>query len=227
MQPAEAEMADEHVRIRSASAVSLVPSEYSAFADVSLGGSSVSSLSSLPDQLCSRLCESLPVPNLQAAEISPQSTHCQTPQQVSSVLTVESDSVLDTRRRKCQTQKPKHRKSDHHPPAGTLMGTGIHCTSSLFRLGQMSSQQAVSESPVSVNESSISASPLSQITFGRNTHGPPTLLVTDALICPVSPSVFDIFTMLIRTAHFLSGVQNSVAPQLPLTSYCNPRNGEV
>ena len=252
MQPAEAETAREQFRVRSASAVSLVPSEYSAFADVSHGRSSASSFSSLPDQLCA----SLPVQNLQAAVTSPQYSHCRTPQQISSVLAAESDSLLDTRRRKFQQQLPKQHRSHYHPPAGTLMGLDLHRTSSPFKpvtTKMLSSQQATSESregvlvsgdhlhnttshtPVSVNRSPISASPLQMsqsftVPFRLNSCSPvntSTLLVADTAICPVSPSVFDIFTMLIRAAHFLSSVQNSVAPQSPLASCANPRNGEL
>lgn len=252
MQPADVEVAGEHVRVRSASAVSLVPSEYSAFADVSLalshGRSSVSSFSSLPDQQYSSLCESLHSQNLQAAE---------KPLQVTSILAAESDSLLDTHRRRFQPQLPNQHESRYHPLAGALLGADLCPTSSPFKpvtIKMVSSEQAVSGSreplsllvsgdrslsvtgnhtPVSFNpgfKSPGQASQSSTLSFGLNSCSrvnTPTPLVDDAAICPVSPSVFDIFTMLIRAAHFLSSVQNSVAPQSPLASCANPRNGEL
>lgn len=252
MQPADVEVAG--VRVRSASAVSLVPSEYSAFADVSLalsrGGSSVSSVSSLPDQQYSSLCESLHSQNLQAAE---------KPLQVTSILAAESDSLLDTHRRRFQPQLPHQHESHYHPLAGALLGANLCPTSSPFKpvtIKMVSSEQAVSGSreplslllssdrshsvtgnrtPVSFNPGFNSASPgqvsqSSTLSCGLNSCSrvnTPTPLIDDAAICPVSPSVFDIFTMLIRAAHCLSSVQNSVAPQSPLASCANPRNGEL
>lgn len=230
-------MAGEHVHVRSASAISLVQSEYSAFADVSLvhGESSASSLSSIPDQQSSRHCLSVLVQNPQTAQISSPYPHCLTPQQVSSVLVTESDSVLDTGRRMLRPRIPKH-QSHNYVPAGAMMQSDVHCTTYPFKQVKILSQDAIfaprasavlsgahshsrnSHTPVSVNQSSQSASPLqisqsSTVSSGLNSPRTPTVLVTDATVCPVSPSVFDIFTMLIRTAHFMSSVQNSVIPQ--------------
>lgn len=253
MQPAaETEMASEHVHVRTASAISLVQSEYSAFADVSLvhGESSVSSLSSVPDQQSSRHCLSVLVQNPQTAQISPPYSHCLTPQQVSSVLVTESDSVLDTGRRMLRPRIPKDQISHNYVPAGALMRSDVHCSTYPFKQVKMPSQDAIyaprasavlsgahshsrnSHTPVSVNQSSQSASPLqisqsSTVSSGLNSPRTPTFLVMDATVCPISPSVFDIFTMLIRTAHFMSSVQNSVIPQSPVADCANPRYGEL
>ena len=248
------EVACECVRVRSASAVSLVPSEYSAFADVSLalshGGSSVSSFSSFPDQLDNSPCESLHSRNLHVAEA---------PLQVTSVLAAESDSLLDTHRRRFQPQLPNQHESHYYPLAGALLGADLYSTSSPFKpvtIERVSSELAVpgsrkplgllvsgdhshsiagNHTPVSINPGFKSVSPVqvSQSSTLSDRHNScirvntPTPLVDDAAICPVSPSVFDIFTMLIRAAHFLSSVQNSVAPQSPVASCANPRNGKL
>jgi hypothetical protein len=211
-------------RGRSFSAVSLVQSEYSAFADVSVinpsrAPSSISSLSStgidgLTSKSKTNLSVSLPTASPSVFHVSRGFRPVMHP---SDERNTQSDSYLDKR---------KHAKT--HMSAFTVPGRTLPTRvykpspdiSPVLRHPHVSLEE--SSTPVHMDSGSVTpvphllglATPVQGHWNDCNEDEVPQVDTTAELFLPVSNSVFDLVVMYMRLANFVANLQNTVAPRL-------------